>query len=275
MAQYKMAKLLTSLVVAVGFAVGLEWYWRQQGLVATQDLVETVLAHVSASTSSAEIIPSSAELLFFSDFSEGSAATWGREQGASHQFRVENGAARFELRRNDPIASRGRRVEYHTYHLNTLSGPHWYSFRLLLPSDYERDPSQEHIAQWQGPVNGRWTSPNMALVTRDGNLVLEGAWFRDRDAKRVERTTYWRQPYETGRWVEFIFYVNFSEDDDGFVKVWKDGEQIVDFAGKTGDPYRDSVGLKIGIYKQDWARGEYSTTHTRVLYYDDVKILKD
>jgi len=228
----------------------------------------------SKPSSGSSIIPSSAKLLFSSDFSNSSASEWKKEQGASHQFRVENGAGRFELRKDDPIAARGKRVEYNTYGLNTLSGSHWYTFKLQLPTSYSKDPSQEHIAQWQGAVNGKWTSPSMALVTRNGEFVLEGAWFSDSGATKVNRINYWKGAYEPGKWVEFTMNVNFSSGNDGFVKVWKDGKQIVDFKGKNSDPYRDAVGLKIGIYKQDWARGTYSATNTRVLYYDDVKILK-
>jgi hypothetical protein len=53
-----------------------------------------------------------------------------------------------------------------------------------------------------------------------------------------------------GRWYRMDLDVRFDPGGDGRVAVWRDGRQIVDYAGAVG--YRDAIGpyWKLGIYRK-------------------------
>ena len=72
-----------------------------------------------------------------------------------------------------------------------------------------------------------------------------------------------------GTWTEWTFHVRWSPDDDGFLKVWKDGEPLVDIAGPVG--HRDLIGpyMKAGVYVPGWKDiGREENVQTRALYFD-------
>jgi len=215
--------------------------------------------------------PANARLVFSSSFNNPSAPEWGREIGAAHQFRVEDGAGRFELRKNDPMVAQGKRAEL-KYTGQDLLQEHWVSFRMYLPPDYVADSTQDIITQWQGAVNGRWTSPALTIRTDDGKWRIEGAHFPN--GSSVSRELFWSGDHtqDAGKWIDWTFHVNFADDSNGQLQVWKDGEQIVNDRGVNGDRHRDSLFFKIGMYKQGWATGASSSINTRVIKFDDVKV---
>jgi len=53
-----------------------------------------------------------------------------------------------------------------------------------------------------------------------------------------------------GRWYRMDFDLRFDPDGDGRVVVWRDGQEIVNYAGSVG--YRDAIGpyWKLGIYRK-------------------------
>ena len=80
---------------------------------------------------------------------------------------------------------------------------------------------------------------------------------------------------DRGRWVDWVFHVRWSAGDDGFIEVWRDGEQIVDDTGVNCVPAEFAPYLKFGIYKWPWSSDEgaaASSITRRVMHFDEIRI---
>ena len=89
--------------------------------------------------------------------------------------------------------------------------------------------------------------------------------------------------YTTEVWTDFVVHVRWSCRDakplaarcqampQGFLQVWKDGKQVVNYTGPTvyNDQYR--VFWKAGIYKGMWVNTN-SHVSKRVVYHDEFRI---
>jgi len=71
------------------------------------------------------------------------------------------------------------------------------------------------------------------------------------------------------QWVTFEVSVRWDWTANGFLDIWMDGEQIVQYDGLTS--YNDAVGpyMKLGLYRTTWV------TDLHVAYYDNLQILKN
>ena len=73
-----------------------------------------------------------------------------------------------------------------------------------------------------------------------------------------------------GNWADILLHVNWSDEDDGFFRVWVNGETAPRFAwsGPTKTPHRE-VYFRFGMYRAYLSRrpGEEPT---QVVYYDEV-----
>jgi hypothetical protein len=69
-----------------------------------------------------------------------------------------------------------------------------------------------------------------------------------------------------GQWTDFVINVKWSYNDDGFLKVWKDGVLIIDKSG--GNCYNDDYGpfMKCGIY------GNFNVGQVITVYYDELRL---
>jgi hypothetical protein len=80
---------------------------------------------------------------------------------------------------------------------------------------------------------------------------------------------------DKGKWVDFV--VNFrlcvSADCDGKIRIWKDGEQIVNVSGPNAYQLSDKGGpfLVLDLYKHGWKRKE-SLVQAREIFFDAVRI---
>jgi hypothetical protein len=75
-----------------------------------------------------------------------------------------------------------------------------------------------------------------------------------------------RENIERGHYYDFEMNVNFDVDGKGFLEVWRDGEQIVDYDGPIGYGY--GVYWKQGIYREQ-------STETLSVVYKDLSITSD
>lgn len=170
---------------------------------------------------------------------------------------------------------------------------HIYKFNILLPKgteeDYKIDPnSSEILAQWHNTPdqNEPWTSPPLALRTKNGHYYLDRLWD---DAQISSNTGIYRKgnyatydlgSYEgdKGKFVEWKFHVKWGwlASQKPILEVYKNGVKILDCSGKpntTND--KKGVYMKLGIYKWEWGPS-YTVTPSiltkRVVYYDNVTI---
>jgi hypothetical protein len=65
-------------------------------------------------------------------------------------------------------------------------------------------------------------------------------------------------------WHDFVIQARWSYKDDGFINIWWNGRQIVQYRGPVG--YNESTGpqFKFGLYRDD-------TVRTYVAYFNHVK----
>jgi hypothetical protein len=58
-----------------------------------------------------------------------------------------------------------------------------------------------------------------------------------------------RMPLARGHWYRRVMNLKFNESSAGFIKVWIDGRQIVDYHGETGNADTQYYYWKFGIYR--------------------------
>ena len=182
-------------------------------------------------------------------------------------------------RRQDKVAYRtevsGPRAE--------IGKEYWYGFSILLPEDYRPDRIWEIVAQWHAvpdfDAGENWRNPVMALSTTNGHWSWVSRW----DAKRNTFASGKRQyggtrdfdlgPYRTGVWTDWVIHLKWSYGPDGFLKVWKDGQVVIDVAGPNA--FNDEHGpyFKMGLYKgwRDPDRPSDAVSR-RALYHDEFRM---
>lgn len=184
---------------------------------------------------------------------------------APEPVRAGAAAARFELRRDDPVINQGTRAELATA-LEPRGADRWYAFSVYLPPSWARDRSPEIIAQWHQhhTVEG---NPPLAIATYQGQWEVLTAWGADAGVLAG--------PHRTDRWTDWLVHVKWSTGADGVVQVWKDGRPVPGFGnrrGRTAYPGPYGNYLKVGIYKWDWSQKNATDTTRRFLYLDELRI---
>jgi hypothetical protein len=222
------------------------------------------------------------------DFESGEAGAWSRFKLpgpgaltiAAEDDPSANRFARFRLRRDDPIVSDGHRSELQLDGIG-LAGEaveRWYGLRVRLPADWELDREYEVVAQWKGkddkPEEAS-KSPCLALRIRERVWYLTNRWDERRITPDNEspNEVLWSAALELGRWTEWTVQARWSFGEDGVLRIWKDGVQIVEKRGPN--TFNDPGGMyfKIGIYKPPWdERPERSQVDERTVEHDDVWI---
>ncbi|MBN1670831.1 MAG: polysaccharide lyase [Kiritimatiellae bacterium] len=168
---------------------------------------------------------------------------------------------------------------------NTRVGEeYWYGFSILLPEDYKPDPVWEIVAQWHGrpdfELGENWRNPIMAIWTANGKWVVGNRWDPKPNTfeggkRRYGGSKRWDLgPQEPGKWVDWVFHVKWSFEDDGLLEVWKDGKKVIERKGPN--TFNDKKGpyLKLGIYKgwKDERGRAKSVVESRTLYHDEIRI---
>ncbi|MGA5170137.1 MULTISPECIES: heparin lyase I family protein [Streptomyces] len=171
-------------------------------------------------------------------------------------------AARFELRKSDPVVSSSKRAEISQRDEQPVGADRWYGFSINLDSTWSYDTSAEIVSQWhQCDTDCPGGSPPLALLTD------EGRWKIDFRGQFIDLG-----PYTTGVWVDWVFHVTWRTDSTGVLQVWKNGERVVHRTGATHGGGPRSPYFKFGIYKWDWNTGAPSSVTQRVLRYDALRL---
>ncbi|MGK7912995.1 MAG: DUF4347 domain-containing protein [Synechococcus sp.] len=226
---------------------------------------------------------------FSHDFNNGSlSGKFALQYKAKHGVNVVDNpqgsgkVVRFDLRRGDPKVSNKHRAEL----VPKLNGVRFgqtytYEFKNFIPNDWKNDGSAETIAQWHGRPDRNLGEPfrraAMALRVKGGRYALVIRSDSDRVTNTKQKGTFkevdpWSGNLQKGRWVSWRFQIKWSHRGDGFVRVFQNGKQVLNYNGANS--YNDAAApyMKFGIYKPDWTVSPgKSSTSRRVLYYDDIK----
>ncbi|MFN7317866.1 MAG: polysaccharide lyase [Opitutia bacterium] len=133
----------------------------------------------------------------------------------------------------------------------------WYAQRLLIPSDWVRDPARavDIVMQWHAiPGDFRSTFPNLEISVRDDRWIIRQS-FGDPKTKPTRRETVLEDRLAPGVWTAWVVHVKWSPGPEGLLRIWKDGKLVADFAGPNTygtigleyTPY-----LKTGLYRPEW-----------------------
>jgi len=161
---------------------------------------------------------------------------------------------------------------------------YWYGFSVFLPTSYIKDSVWEIVAQWHGKPDvdlGEFTrNPVLDLQTTSGNWTFTSRWDANRLTQGVKGSPvyggvnhYKLGPYETGKWTDWVVHVNWSHEGDGILRVWKNGQLVIDEWGPNA--YNDAEGpiFVMGLYK-GWKNGVQDIATSRTLFHDELRISK-
>jgi hypothetical protein len=74
------------------------------------------------------------------------------------------------------------------------------------------------------------------------------------------------------RWHDIIINARWTASEDGFLKLWLNGDLIVDYVGVTTSSGNTSVYFKYGLYRMRPPIGVFNDTEVRnVVYFDEVR----
>jgi hypothetical protein len=181
-----------------------------------------------------------------------------------HEPRRHNSdSLRFEIRSGEAWVSEDQsssfRTEVNTFHQAPMNSENWYGFSLMLPKDFPIEDNRLVLAQWWAltkeylgevhrspPLQLRYADGRMSVRLRTSDLRV----VKDPEAYREDKLFETRK-FQHGIWNDFVFHVKWSFSQDGFIRVWWNGKQVVDYVGRT--TYNDDVGpkFKFGLYRND------------------------
>lgn len=170
-------------------------------------------------------------------------------------------SVRLEVRKTDRKTSRSIRSEL-------VRKPHqqgvtrWYGFNMYL-EDWVDDIAGEHVFQWH--PNNLTGSATAALWTSSGRFI-----FQTNAGGSAGNIYHDLGPIESNRWIAWVIHARWANDTTGFLKVWKDGELVMDRKHFITCP-PEGIYFKLGINKFGW-EDQPSSTNRRVLYFDEVRI---
>ncbi len=184
---------------------------------------------------------------------------------------------RFELRGGDMYRDalfRGSyRAEADTQDFPPMNSVRWYAFSMLLPKDFPIEANRLVLVQWHGSDKKSLGEvsriPSMAFRYVDGKFAITlrhsaERIVRDADAVKSEEV-FKTKKFPPGEWNDFVVQVKWSYQEDGFVNVWWNGKQIVQYHGPVG--YNDDIGpyFRFGLYRD-------ATDKTYVAYFNQVRL---
>jgi hypothetical protein len=152
----------------------------------------------------------------------------------------------------------------------------WYAWSIFLPVGYEYTPDE---SSWQ--IMGQWHdqpspgvpptgySPPIRVQYRPDLGALQLIYGRIQVFNDPQQTI--NIPVTLGTWTDLMFHIKFSQGNDGFAEVYKNGVQIgTRITGPNmfnGEPNY----LRIGLYRGP-KKGGKGQQQTNILYYDEIKI---
>lgn len=222
-------------------------------------------------------------ILFDADFNSGSSiAGEGLKFSGNRSVSMETvdgeRAAKFTLNhRNSDVSYRTEVVPTDVPSSDFTDGffakagqEYWYGLRTYMPEEWrETDRADTMFTQFLGPDGSG--HPPVALKTQD--IGGEEHYIMVVDSGSGPRDRYDLGPIrgDVQEWVDWTWNIKWDED-DGFVKLYKDGDLVANVTGGIDLPGGSGPYLKAGLYKYEWAGSSNSGVNSRSLYMDDIRI---
>jgi hypothetical protein len=128
---------------------------------------------------------------------------------------------------------------------NYTGTEYWYGWSLYVPQDYPNVyPTKTALGQFhQDRAHPVWMFQNAAGGYHLDNQV-DG--YSKRYYKLIDQSNF------RGKWHQIEVHARWTSNDDGFFRVWVNGDQKVDYQGKTLSVSR--VYFKYGVYSSFMSR---------------------
>lgn len=241
---------------------------------------------IKATLSDLATPPVSDKILLYSSFDQEGEANWGKGWYLHTQdccrtqpggeccsravtrntqiVRSGAGSLRFWLKSTDPTASGKHRAEIQGYNGKAGKIDRWYGLsnyvdKWSLTDKEPGSPFQWHQANGAGSpplaiwiVKGRYQVVHNTTNVQDGNFEYNDIG-----------------PVVTGKWVDWVFHVVWSDKTDGSLEVWMDGVKVYTYNGITMETLPEGNYVKLGIYFWPFTNRPGSSNQTEIITYID------
>ena len=172
-----------------------------------------------------------------------------------------------------------------------IGDEYWTGLSIYVPPDFvpDREGRDEIFFQFHGSPDKDsegdyiedWRNPPFSIRIHESNWEFSII----ADSKKITppRNTPGRYTYskrivvpmgnDIGKWTDFIINIKFNYNGNGFTKIWKDEELVVNLTGPN--TFNDDRGPypAMGLYKWSWDEEKYeSNMDWRLLYIDELRI---
>jgi hypothetical protein len=206
--------------------------------------------------------------------------TYGYQRvSAPHPVRAGESSERFEVRPgdcywhrtlNDCINDRERSELKQNEPHEIVGEEYWYGWSIFFPNDYPNIfPTETALGQFKSnyvnaPVvmfldfpNGYW----MQFVQIRGRHFQDSYLLIDEEELR-------------GRWHDIVVHARWSNNDDGFIKVWVNDVLKANYSGAL-TRYINQIYFKYGVYRNGVSLYKLAenvdSVPTQVVYFDEVR----
>jgi len=190
-------------------------------------------------------------------------------------------AERFELRpgdcprvTGDCSADRERVELVEALPASPLGREFWYHYSLYVPSDF---PATGPVNTKLGQFHQRGGGKPPVLFTLNDTVYffeLSDPSIHHSDPMNPDpplmQVDLLPASEMKGRWTDVLVNARWSQEPDGFIKVWINGAQKIDHSGPNADR-GDPVNFKYGIYRSFVSRYQGQPYPTLVAYYREVR----
>lgn len=187
--------------------------------------------------------------------------------GKPWSIQQENNAYIFEVRPGDwwrDSYKRSSRSEISILDFAPFNAERWYKFSIYLPEDVDWEAQSSPLnrltlGQIHNGDNGCNEAPPIKQHYYAGTMSVDLLARTSAGCGPYNVSESYRFPLPPGKWHDFAYEVRFDDDSDGYVRLWVNGHQVIDYKGPFGFPlggkqlfnrYKPHHYLKLGIYKQ-------------------------
>ena len=190
----------------------------------------------------------------------------GAQDGAP--VRLGRLSARFELRPRDARGDDGwGQYDRHRWELGEASGlerdgqEHWYAFSIFVPDNHPAPPASITLGQFhEVDVLARflfqWTAKGYGLLNRVETSLGESSILIPQEEFQ-------------GRWHDILMHVRWSDENDGFFRVWVNHNLAYDHRGRTMRVNGSRARFQFGVYRTSISI-YYGNVPTEVVYFDEL-----
>jgi hypothetical protein len=201
---------------------------------------------------------------------------------------VRNGnkAVKIQLRPSDEGYAYGNyydpyvRAEFEKWNVGHVGDARWYGFSVYIDPSYadtSDDPNGTIILQLHGNKDACDIAkgPHLAIIItntmqwRIRNQSDPNPCTTNGAVGRID----WHPGTATkGVWVDWVIYAKWSYGSDGELKIWKDGNLVVNRNGPNTYNDQDLEDIKWGIYKSWWGIKPAPASDLLTVYHDQIKV---